>query len=79
MGLDLKGKLLWQTNLGAFASEFGYGASPVIYKSYVIVAADQAHGGYLVAVHRKTGKIRWRKRRPGADSYASPAVAFLPI
>jgi hypothetical protein len=72
--LDLEGTQLWQRNLGSFASRFGYGASPVVFGSYVIVAADHDGGGFLAAVHRKSGEILWRKRRPGADSYATPAV-----
>ncbi len=75
--LDLEGKQLWQREVGPYAAEFGYGASPVLYGSYVIVAADQETGGFIAALHRKTGKIRWRKGRPEAvsyGSYATPAV-----
>jgi outer membrane protein assembly factor BamB len=75
--LDLEGKQLWQREVGGYAAEFGYGASPVLYGSYVIVAADRESGGFLAALHRKTGEIRWRKPRPEAvsyGSYATPAV-----
>ncbi len=75
--LDLEGKQLWQREVGPYAAEFGYGASPVLVGSYVIVAADQETGGFIAALHRKTGEIRWRKNRPDAvsyGSYATPAV-----
>ncbi len=72
--LDLEGQQLWQREVGGYASRFGYGASPVLHGPHVIVAADQESGGFLAALHRKTGEIRWRKRRPAADSYATPAV-----
>lgn len=72
--LDLKGELKWQREIGGFASKFGYAASPVVDGSLVIVAADHQDGGFLAALHRKTGDIVWRKRRPVAASYATPTV-----
>ena len=73
--LDLEGKILWQKKAGSFVSKFGYAPSPTIYKSLVIVAADHHSGGFLAALHRKTGKIVWRKPRPPYDTYSSPIVA----
>ncbi len=73
--LDLDGKQLWQTKVGEFDSNFGYSPSPVIYKSLVIVAGDNQGGGFLAALHRKTGKVRWRKSRPAVATYATPVVA----
>lgn len=75
--LDPDGALLWEQKLGAFASEFGYAPSPVVYKSLLIVAADNKGGGYLAAVHRRTGKLVWRKARPATSSYSSPVVAEI--
>ena len=34
---NLAGKIVWQKEAGAFKSEHGYGSSPVLYKSLVIV------------------------------------------
>ena len=73
--LTLSGEQKWQTTLGEFSSRFGYSASPTIYKSLLIVCADHGDGGFLTAVHRKTGDIVWRKQRPGESSYASPTIA----
>jgi outer membrane protein assembly factor BamB len=73
--LSLDGERLWQTKVGPFESSFGYAASPALFKSFVIVAADHNGGGYVAAVHRKTGEIQWRKSRPAKQSYASPLVA----
>lgn len=75
--LDLDGKQLWQTEVGGFDSKFGYSASPVIYKSSVLVAGDHQGGGFLAAVHRGTGEILWRKLRPAVATYASPVVAHV--
>ena len=73
--IDFDGNIAWQTTLGAFNSKFGYAPSPVVYKSLVIFAADNQGGGYLAAVHRRTGKVVWRKARSLSSSYSSPVVA----
>ncbi|MCA9016348.1 MAG: PQQ-binding-like beta-propeller repeat protein [Planctomycetaceae bacterium] len=75
--LDLEGKQLWQQELGAFNSKFGYAPSPLLYKSYVIIAADNRGGGYIAALDRKTGKIAWRISRPAISTYSSPVVAHV--
>lgn len=36
--LDLDGKHLWQQEVGAFSSKFGYAPSPILYESMVIMA-----------------------------------------
>lgn len=73
--LDLDGKQLWQQELGAFNSKFGYAPSPLLYKSFVIIAADNRGGGYIAALDRKSGKIAWRVARPAISTYSSPVVA----
>ncbi len=75
--LDRSGGQLWQTEAGDFSSKFGYAPSPVLYKSAVIVAADNWGGGFLAALDRNTGKIRWRKKRPAIATYSSPLVAGI--
>ena len=73
--LDLKGEQVWETRLGSFRSKFGYAPSPCLYKSFVIFAADNGGGGYLVAVHRESGEVIWRKARGAITSYSSAIVA----
>lgn len=73
--VDLQGEVVWQTELGAFNSKFGYAPSPVLHGPYVIFAADNWGGGYLAAVHRVTGEIAWRKKRSMTSTYSSPVVA----
>lgn len=75
--LDLAGNQLWQTDLGRFLPRYGYAPSPTIYKSLMIFAADNWGGGFLVAVHRGSGKIVWRAERPAVSTYSSPIVATV--
>jgi hypothetical protein len=74
--LSFDGKIAWQKKVGDFTSMHGYGASPLIYRSLVIVAADNLKGSYIAAVHRRTGEVVWRANRPdySLGTYASPAA-----
>lgn len=75
--LDLDGNRLWQQDVGAFGSKFGFAPSPVLHGSLVIVAADNLAGGYLAALHRDSGEIVWRKARSAVATYSSPLVATI--
>lgn len=78
--LDLEGKIVWQRTASPFDPKqyrHGYGASPILYKSVVIVAADYDGAACLIALDRKTGRPRWRAPRPRNCSYASPVVAKI--
>jgi hypothetical protein len=74
--LDLDGRIEWQKKLGAFQSMHGFAASPVLYRSLVIVVADSVQGSFMAAVHRRTGETVWRIERPNhpLGTYASPVV-----
>ena len=75
--VDLKGQINWQRDIGRYSSLASHDSSPVLYRTTVIVACDQQRGSYLAAVHRQTGKIIWRVRRPDGESSASPVIAQL--
>ncbi|TWT98990.1 PQQ-binding-like beta-propeller repeat protein [Neorhodopirellula pilleata] len=75
--LDQSGQQVWQTDVGAFASRFGYAPSPLIYQSLVIIAADNGGGGYLAGLDLQSGKVAWRRDRGAFDSYSSPTVATV--
>jgi outer membrane protein assembly factor BamB len=77
--LDFEGKMVWQKRLGDFDSMHGFAASPLVYKSLVIIAADSLQNSFLVAVHRRTGERIWKADRPSykLGTYASPTVGNL--
>lgn len=75
--VSLEGERLWDVTAGGFASTYGYAPSPLVYKSVVIIAADNRGGGYLAAIDRETGDLIWRKQRPVETSFSSPVVATV--
>ena len=75
--VNFQGEIAWQTNAGAFDSQHGYGGSPVLYESLVIVNGDNPGGGYMTALDRQTGDIVWSTRRPASPSYGTPVLAHV--
>lgn len=73
--IDLEGEIAWSNEIGSFRSKFGFAPSPVLYKSFVIVAADHQGGGFLAALDRESGEIAWRTSRPAINSHSTPLVA----
>jgi outer membrane protein assembly factor BamB len=77
---NLDGKILWQTRAGAFQSQHGYGCSPVLFKSLVIINGDSLKDCFVAALDRKSGEVVWRTTRKTTGkngSYATPIVAQL--
>ena len=77
IAVDLEGEIVWEEESGAFRSQHGYGSSPVIWESLVIVLGDNGAGGFLTAHHRENGKVVWRTRRLNEPSYATPIVCNI--
>ncbi len=72
--LDPAGKTLWQTRVSDFVTHQGFGSSPVVHESLVLVSADHRGGGRVAGLDRKTGTIVWQQDRPPIANYSSPAV-----
>ncbi|MEW6302425.1 MAG: PQQ-binding-like beta-propeller repeat protein [Verrucomicrobiota bacterium] len=72
--LDLNGKVVWQRKVCAYVTHQGFGASPVLHESVVLVAADHKGGGTLAGLDRKSGKILWTQPRPAIANYTTPAI-----
>ena len=83
-GLDITGKLLWQTNLqerfGKDTLFWDIGSSPVLTEKHVVIAVMHASESYLVAFNQASGEIAWKVARnyetpvEGDQSYATPIL-----
>jgi len=72
--LTIDGKQLWQTKITDFVIHQGFGSSPALYQSLVIVSADNKGTGAIAALDRATGKVVWKVERPAVPNYTSPII-----
>jgi len=65
----------WRLPLGPFNNVNGHGSSPILYSDLLILVCDQDTDSYLLAVDKKTGRVRWKTPRPEVTrSYVTPAI-----
>jgi outer membrane protein assembly factor BamB len=70
---DMKGNPVWQYDLGAFKSQHGNGASPIVHGGKVFLNNDQDGRAELVALEAKTGTLAWKAERdPERACYSTP-------
>lgn len=72
--LDFDGKQLWQKKVTDYAMHQGYGSSPTVYGSLLIVSADNTGGGAVTAYDRVSGDVVWTVKRAELPNYASPII-----
>lgn len=72
--LDRAGKIVWQTKITDYVLHQGFGSSPAVYQSLVLVSADNKGTGLIAGLNRDTGEKVWTRPRPKMPNYASPIV-----
>lgn len=72
--LDRDGNRVWQTKITDYILHQGFGSSPAVYGSLLLVSADNKGTGAIAALDRKTGEIVWKESRPKFPNYTSPIV-----
>lgn len=78
--LGLDGKVDWRADLGRYRPqkyEYGYAASPVLYRDLVIVVAEYDGPSSIQAFRRSDGKPMWKAERPQQITFSSPTIAHL--
>jgi outer membrane protein assembly factor BamB len=87
---DFRGERLWSRDLGAFNSQHGAGASPVLYKDKLFLANDMdkddfytkvpnARPSLLVALDKRTGRLVWETPRTAERAcYSAPFLLDRP-
>ncbi len=75
--LDIRGKLFWQTKVSGYVEHQGYGASPALYQSMVIVSSDNKGGGAVAALDRTSGSTVWTRERAAQPNYSSPVILHV--
>ena len=72
VGLD--GAIIWQKKVVDYVLHQGFGSSPMLHRSLVIVAADNKGGGAIVGLDRVSGSVVWSHARPKLPNYVSPVI-----
>jgi len=75
---DLDGNEQWKVKPGEFISAHGFSSNPVLYGDLVIVNGDHDGDGYIVALDRASGDVRWKTSRPNnTRSYVTPIIRTM--
>jgi outer membrane protein assembly factor BamB len=75
--LDREGKIVWRKEVTPFAFDVAVGTSPVLYRDTVLLMWDQTNKtSRLAALDKKSGEVKWEKKRPDADwAHSTPTLA----
>lgn len=78
--LDLKGTIIWRKDVGGFHPklyEYGYAASPTIYRNKLIVSGECDTNAWLKALSISDGSFAWEQEREWMLNWSSPIVARI--
>ncbi len=77
--LDHDGKPVWRKEITPYAFDVAVGCSPVLYKDVVLLQCDQNEKhSRLLAFDRKTGDLKWEKKRPEFGfAHGTPTLAEI--
>lgn len=75
-GLDLKGNVIWQKDLGKMRTRnsFGEGSSPALHGNVLVVPWDHEGEDFVVALEKTTGKELWRQLRDEPSGWSTPLI-----
>jgi outer membrane protein assembly factor BamB len=73
--LTTSGDIVWKARL-PYESQHGNGGSPVLYGDLLILSCDGSNEAFVVALDKRTGKVRWKtpRRQPFDQAYSTPLV-----
>jgi outer membrane protein assembly factor BamB len=72
--LSNNGKVLWRNQELKYAHGHGPAGSPVLYKDLLIISCDGTDKQFVVALDKRSGKLRWKTDRQGRMAYSTPLV-----
>lgn len=73
--LTTAGEIVWKVRL-PYQSQHGNGGSPMLYGDLLILSCDGSDQAYVVALDKRTGKVRWKtsRRQPWDQAYTTPLL-----
>ncbi len=70
--ISRSGQIVWKTQELKYYHGHGPGGSPVLLGDLLIVSCDGGDVQFVVALDKRTGRIRWKSQRKGSQAYATP-------
>jgi outer membrane protein assembly factor BamB len=73
--LTTSGEIVWKTRF-PYTSQHGAGGSPILFGDLLVFSCDGADAAFVVALDKRTGKVRWKtsRRYPWDQAYSTPLV-----
>jgi outer membrane protein assembly factor BamB len=73
--LTTAGEVVWTARF-PYASQHGNGGSPTVHGDLLIFSCDGHDQAFVVALDKRTGKVRWKtgRRQPFDQAYSTPLV-----
>jgi outer membrane protein assembly factor BamB len=73
--LTTSGEIVWKARFD-YESQHGAGGSPVIYGDLLIVNCDGSDTAFVIALDKRTGKVKWKTNRgvPADQAYTTPLI-----
>lgn len=73
--LTFTGDIVWKNKFD-YQSQHGAGGSPVVYGDLLIFSCDGSDVAFVVALDKRTGKVKWKtnRRGPWDQAYTTPLV-----
>ena len=71
--LTTAGEIVWKARF-EYESQHGAGGSPILAGDLLILSCDGSDAAFVVALDKRTGKVRWKTNRrvPYAQAYTTP-------
>jgi outer membrane protein assembly factor BamB len=71
--LTTSGEVVWKARF-EYESQHGAGGSPILHGDLLILSCDGSDAAFVVALDKRTGKVRWKTNRrfPYAQAYTTP-------
>ena len=73
--LTTAGEIVWKARFD-YQSQHGAGGSPIVYGDLLIFNCDGSDVAFVVALDKRTGKVKWKTNRgfPADQAYTTPLV-----
>jgi outer membrane protein assembly factor BamB len=73
--LAFDGGIVWKARF-SYESQHGAGGSPIVHGDLLIFSCDGSDTAFVVALDKRTGKVRWKRdrRAPADQAYSTPLV-----